>query len=135
DPDCLTVVSGANTLTASAHQPVTHADVETIDVASAIRFGAPAGDYGEGAGTAAIPVTRSGTGNASAQYATTPLTALAGSDFSSSAGTLSLGPGATSGTINVPLVDDATIEGNETFGLDLTGPSAFAHVCEPTQFV
>ena len=135
DPGCLAVTQGAVSLAAAGHAPVTFLSVETIGVASAIRFGSSSGSFGEGAGSAAIPITRSGTGSASAQYATSPLTALAGSDYTTAAGTLPFAPGATSGTIDVPLIDDTAIEGNETFSVGLTVPSVFAHVCAPSQFV
>ncbi len=41
-------------------------------------------------------------------------------DYNSGSGTLTITKGATSGTITVPVYGDSMVEGNETFGLDLT---------------
>jgi len=54
-------------------------------------------------------------------YATSNVTATAGSDYDSRAGTLTFGPGQTSNTISVPIHGDTAVEGNETFAVDLTG--------------
>ncbi len=40
DPGCLAVTTAPGSLTAAGRQPVTHASVETVDVASAVSFGA-----------------------------------------------------------------------------------------------
>ncbi len=134
DAGCLELTAVAGQLSAAGRQPVTYSEIENLSVASAIRFAAASGSYSEAAGTAAIGVTRTGTGSASAQYATSPLTALAGGDYSTITGTLNFAGNATTGTISVPLTDDAAVEGDETFRVDLQTPSAFAHVCAPTQF-
>jgi len=72
-----------------------------------------------------IPVTLS---NPSVQsitvdYATSNVTATAGSDYTATSGTLTIPAGATSGTINVPVSGDTTIEPDETFSLTLSNPS------------
>lgn len=53
-------------------------------------------------------------------YATTDGTATAGTDYTASAGTLTILAGTTSGTIVVPLLDDAVAEGDEDLTMDLT---------------
>ncbi len=69
-------------------------------------------------GTNALPVT--------VQFATQDGSALAASDYLSSAGTLTFLPGETSKTIGVRIVADADIEAPETFNVVLSGqvPSA-----------
>ncbi len=57
------------------------------------------------------------------EFATTDDTATAGADYTSVNGTLTFTPGITSQTINVPVLDDALDEANETFFVDLTTPT------------
>ena len=57
-----------------------------------------------------------------ASYATSDGTATAGSDYTSTSGTISFAPGETSKTIAVPVVGDTTVESDETFTLALSSP-------------
>jgi hypothetical protein len=56
-------------------------------------------------------------------YSTTDGTATAGSDYASSSGTLTFLPGQTARMVTVPILGDAVNEDDETFTLELTGPS------------
>ena len=56
-------------------------------------------------------------------YATANGTAQAGSDYTNTTGTLTFSPGVTSQIINIPILNDAVNEGNETFTLTLTNPT------------
>ena len=47
-------------------------------------------------------------------------TATAGSDFSGTASSITIPAGTQSGVINVPVLGDTTVEGNETFGVTLS---------------
>ena len=53
-------------------------------------------------------------------YATAAGTAAAGSDFTTTAGTLTFAPGTTTQTINVPVLPDTIDEANETFTVGLS---------------
>lgn len=53
-------------------------------------------------------------------YSTANGTATSGADYSSVSGTLSFAPGETSKTINVPVINDSNVEGNETVLLNLS---------------
>jgi hypothetical protein len=77
-------------------------------------------------GTLALTVLRKGStaGAASVAYATRNGTALAGSDFTATSGTLSFDPGQVSNTVHVTLSNDAAAESNEVFYVDLSAPSA-----------
>ena len=55
-------------------------------------------------------------------YTTANGTALAGTDYVARSGVVSLLPGETTATVYVPLIDDATNEGDETFTLALSAP-------------
>ncbi|MFK0735237.1 MAG: beta strand repeat-containing protein, partial [Gloeotrichia echinulata HAB0833] len=66
--------------------------------------------------------------NASSQtitvnYATANGTATAGSDYTSTTGTLTFNPGVTSQVINIPILNDSINEANESFTLTLTSPT------------
>ena len=56
-------------------------------------------------------------------YATANGTALAGSDYTSTSGTLSFDPGDRTKTIDVAVLSDALVEGPETFTLTLSAPT------------
>jgi len=135
DGACLDTTTTPGTISAPGRQPVTHAGVETVSVASAIHFGAASGSFSESVGNASIAVTRTGTGSASVGYTTTALTATAGSDYTTTAGTLTFAAGESTATISVPVAHDAVVgEAPETFRVDLQSPGAFASVCSPAQF-
>ncbi|WP_375328120.1 Calx-beta domain-containing protein [Microcystis sp. BLCC-F210] len=57
------------------------------------------------------------------QYATANGTALAGSDYTTSIGTLTFNPTETTKTITVPILDNSVNELNETFTLTLSNPT------------
>jgi hypothetical protein len=56
-------------------------------------------------------------------YATAAGTATAGSDYTTTTGTLTIPSGSTTGTIDVPVLDDAVYEGDETFTMNLVAVS------------
>ncbi|HKR59172.1 MAG TPA: DUF4214 domain-containing protein, partial [Pyrinomonadaceae bacterium] len=93
---------------------------------------------GEGSGAATVTVNRTGDtlGTASVQYATGDTAGLddcnvlngkasSRCDYATSIGTLRFGPGESSKTIFIPLIDDGYAEGNETFTITLSNPIGF----------
>jgi hypothetical protein len=56
-------------------------------------------------------------------YTTVPGSATAGSDYTTTAGTLTFNPGQTSQTIVVPVIGNTVVEPDETFFVQLTGAS------------
>jgi hypothetical protein len=56
-------------------------------------------------------------------YTTNPVTATEGTDYTDATGTLTFVPGDTSETISVSIDPDAGFEPNETFTVDLSGPT------------
>ena len=81
----------------------------------------------ENAGTANFTVTHTGasaTGPFTVNFQTVDGTALAGSDYTSTSGTLSFnGTLGDTEVISVPITDDAIVESDETFTIQLTGSS------------
>ena len=90
----------------------------------AVQFSNGAYSVIEGAGSALITATLSAVSplTATVDYATADATALAGSDYITTSGTLTFTPGVTSQTFSVPILDDEADETAETVSLTLFGP-------------
>jgi len=108
-----------------------------------IQFSAAAYSVNEGGGRAAVTVTRTGdaSGTASINYQTADAdtftvgcadaagaqgNAYGRCDFATAVGTLVFAPGETSKIVNVPVIDDAHVEGSETFQLRLSNATGGA---------
>jgi hypothetical protein len=70
-----------------------------------------------------VSLSSSSTQTITVQYSTANGTALAGSDYTATTGTLTFNPGVTSQTISIPILNDAVNEANETFTVKLTTPT------------
>jgi hypothetical protein len=79
----------------------------------------------EAAGTATLTVTKTGTTaqSTAVNYATSNGTATAGSDYTATSGTLTFLSTDTSKTFTVPITNDTTYEGNESFTATLSAPT------------
>jgi subtilisin family serine protease len=79
----------------------------------------------EGSGFMIVRLTLSTPVNkrVSLQYATKDLSAVGGRDYAISRGTVTFAPGATTAEIRIPLIDDKTIETDESFLLELSAPT------------
>jgi hypothetical protein len=101
--------------------------VQNVTTGSVIAFNPTAYWKLEDGGNVTLTVTRTGgntTGAASVQYATTAGTAAAGVRYTTSSGTVNFGPSETSKTFDVPLIDGATIEGQQSFTVTLSNVNA-----------
>jgi hypothetical protein len=58
-------------------------------------------------------------------------TATVGTDYQAKSGTVTFLPGQTTQTITIPVYRDSTLEANETFFVDLSGPSSNAIISNP----
>ncbi|NJD05914.1 MAG: HYR domain-containing protein [Methylococcaceae bacterium] len=65
-------------------------------------------------------------GTVTVDWATADSSALAGTDYSAAAGTLSFAPGQTSQTVTVNAIGDTILEANETFTVNLSGAAGAA---------
>ena len=91
-----------------------------------VGFAAATSSVGEGDGNALIAVSLSApaTTALSVQYATSDGTALDGSDYTSTSGTLTFAPGESVKAISIPITDDSLIESTpETLTVTLTNPA------------
>ena len=97
----------------------------TIYANDAVLFSSAGVSVHENAGVATLTVKLSGPSSlpVTVSYATTDGTALAGSDYTTSSGTVTFAPGDTSEAITIPLIDDTLAEANETFTIQLNSPS------------
>jgi hypothetical protein len=78
----------------------------------------------ENIGTMTFTITMSGASasNVRINYQTSDGTAEAPDDYTSTSGTLTIPTGSTTGTVNIPIIDDAIDENSESFSLDLSNP-------------
>ncbi|MBE7520269.1 MAG: IPT/TIG domain-containing protein [Thermoflexaceae bacterium] len=98
------------------------------------QFSATNYNVAENAGSVLVTVNRinGSTGTASVSYATSPGTAIPGSDYTSTSGTLTFLNGETVKTFSVTIIDDAISEVSETVSLALSGPTGGASLTAPS---
>jgi glucose/arabinose dehydrogenase len=87
----------------------------------------------ETGGKVSISVDRqqSSDGTVSVDYRTIDATARAGSDYTTVSGRLTFAPGETSKTIDIPILNDTLLEGNESFNLTIDNPIGNAILLAP----
>jgi hypothetical protein len=88
-------------------------------------------------GVATITVTRSGpsTGTDSVNFVTLGGSATSGSDFVANSGVLTFGPGETSKTFQVSILDDSLPENDESVSLALSLPSGVGRIAAAILFI
>jgi len=130
----LTSASGAS-LGSPSSATLTIVDNETELQHGNLRIASATYNVSESAGSVSIAVTRtSGSdGAVSVSFTTGTGTALADSDFTTQAGTLTWAAGDSSTrVINVPILNDTEFEGAEYFTLNLSAPGGGAALVAPT---
>jgi hypothetical protein len=81
----------------------------------------------DGAATIRVVRTNGGDGTVAVHYATTGNgRAAAGVNYTAASGTLTFGPGETSKSFTVPIIDDGVLIGNQSVGLALSNPTGGA---------
>ena len=95
------------------------------DSPATISMGEAAISVSEGVGTANLIVQRSGNTNApaSVNFGTRDGTALAGSDYAATSGTVNFAVGQVVQTISISIVNDLLSENNEAFSVNLSSPT------------
>jgi len=81
------------------------------------------GNSGTGSATFNVTLSPAATGTVTVGFTTADGTATAGSDYVASSGTLTFSPGDTVKTVTVIVNGDTTVEGNETFFVNLSAPT------------
>jgi uncharacterized protein with beta-barrel porin domain/ribosomal protein L35AE/L33A len=112
--------------------PIGEAILTITDVENGeLQFGSSTYNVAENAGIVTIEVIRAGgaDGLVSVQYATSDGSAIAGSDYTTTTGTLSWANGeAGSKTFTIPILDDFIVEGDETINIALSNPTGGARL-------
>jgi hypothetical protein len=86
------------------------------------------GNSGTRQATLTVGLNQVSATDVSVRYATANNTALAGSDYTATSGTLVIAAGSTQGTIQVPIFGDTAPEADETFTVTLSAASAGAQI-------
>lgn len=81
------------------------------------------GDNGVQTGTLTVSLSSASDATVSVNYSTSEDTATADVDFESTGGTITFEPGVTTATIDVGVIGDTEIEGDETFFVNLSDPT------------
>ncbi len=104
------------------------------DVAGTVRFAATTYSASETGTVATITVLRSGgkAGGVTVDYATEDGTAVEGSNYTETSGTLTFDANETSKTFEIPVLNDEVLEGNKTVVLRLSNPGGGARMLAPT---
>ena len=103
-----------------------------------LQFSSPTFSVNEGGGNATITITRTGgsTGAVGVTFSTSNGSATAGSDYTAVTQTVSFANGDTANkTVNVPIINDSTIEPNETVNLSLSNATGGATLGSPSTAV
>ena len=100
----------------------------TVTCTDNVMFTQTATIGGEAAGSIAVSVTRTGgkEGSVTVNYATSDGTAIAGSDYTTTSGTLTFAAGELVKTFSIPITNDSINEGDETINLTLSSPTGAA---------
>jgi hypothetical protein len=142
-----TNVDGAKTFNITLSNPTGNATLATttalatiFDNESTTEFGTgslkltkSSFDVAEGDKKVEMTVQRVGgtKGSVSVNYATTNGTAVSGTDYTATSGTLTFAAGESSKVVTIPIVDDSNSEQDDYFFFDLSGPTSNATLSSP----
>ena len=101
---------------------------QVVESAGTVEFGAGQYEVTDQSGVAVIPVVRlyGSLGTVTVTYQTVSVNAIPGLDFTPTSGTLTLGPGQTSGSIQVPVLDDPYQDQDHFLNVTLANPTGGA---------
>ncbi|BAZ80882.1 putative peptidase [Sphaerospermopsis kisseleviana NIES-73] len=120
----LTVTSGTGyTVGTSASATVNIADNDLPSINLSANQTVVEGNTSPQNVTYTVTLSSASTETVTVQYATVGNTAIAGSDYTTTSGTLTFAPGVTSQVINIPILNDDLNEADETFTLTLSSPT------------
>lgn len=114
--------------------PNNSAVVTVVDDDIGITMAASTASVNEGGTNLVLTVNRSGglTNTVAVDYATADVSTTSGNDYTNTSGTLTFTNGVTSLTITIPIINDSTIESNETFKVNLSNATGGATIISPT---
>jgi virginiamycin B lyase len=108
--------------------------VDLVDFEARLAFSASSYSVNENAGTMTITVQRTGdtSGTVAVHFATGGGTAVDGVDYTATSGTLTFGPGVTSQSFTVQILNAGRTSGSVTLNLILSGPTGGAAIGTPS---
>ena len=109
--------------TASTLVTITDDDVIVLPTLSIVGATIEEGNAGSTQATLTVSLSSAASKVVSVNYSTKNGTAISGSDYTASSGTLSFAVGETSKTFTIPVIGDTTLEANESFTVSLSSPS------------
>lgn len=128
-------VNLVNATNATIATPQGAGTINDDDATGVFQFSASTASVAENAnpGSVNLTINRTGdtTGAASVRFETGDISARQKTDYTFNSGTVQFGPGDTSKTISVLIVNDAFVEGPETFAVTLSNPSGNFAVGNP----
>ncbi|MHB8844480.1 MAG: Calx-beta domain-containing protein [Nitrospirota bacterium] len=127
--------TGGAALGSPSSAVVTIVNDDIVVSPGSLQLSSTAYSVNENGGAVTITVTRAGgsSGAVGVSYATANGTAISGSDYAAASGTLAWADGdAASKTFSVTIINDGTVEANETFTASLGGPTGGASLGSPS---
>jgi len=115
--------SGASLGTATAIGTINNDDSAVLPSISLTDGSVTEGDIGTSNFIFTISLSAQSSNDVTVDYATSDSTAMAGSDYTTSNGTLTIPAGNTSGSVTVSIIGDTDVENDETFTLTLSNPN------------
>jgi uncharacterized repeat protein (TIGR01451 family) len=139
----LATTPGLYTMTASLSQAEFNVNVpggsataaaQVVESPGMIEFGAGSYEVTDQSGVATISVVRlfGASGTIAVHYQTSPINATPGLDFTPTSGTLTLGPGQWTASIQVPVLDDRYLNHDTYLDVTLDSPTGGAYLGPPT---
>jgi uncharacterized repeat protein (TIGR01451 family) len=103
---------------------------QVLESPGMLQFGSGGVTVTDRSGVAVLPVVRvyGASGSISVHYQTAPLSATPGLDFTPISGTLTLGPGQWTGSIQIPILDDPYLNRDTAFNVTLDSPTNGAYL-------
>jgi hypothetical protein len=119
---------GAPVVDSSGSVTIGNDDARDAPVLSVLGARQTEGNGGESVMRFTVGLSYAALADVTVDYATVDIGAIAGLDYTATTGTLTIAAGQRSTVIDVPILDDALIEGAETFALDLSNPTGGASI-------
>ena len=124
--------SNATIATSTATGTITNDDVATLPSLSVANVSKAEGNSGTSNLVFTVTLSQAAAAPVTVNYATSNLTATAGTDYVATSGTVTIPAGSTTGTFNVVVNGDTTVESDETLRVTLSGASSNATIATAT---
>ena len=124
--------SNATIGTSTATGTITNDDVAPLPTLSIANVSKAEGNSGTSNLVFTVTLSQAASAAVTVNYATSDVTATAGTDYVATSGTVTIPAGSTTGTFNVVVNGDTTVESDETLRVTLSGASSNATIATAT---